>query len=72
MERGRLIVQDDVSAALGKSKEEIAAMKLGQFCELAYYHGLDVRVSGFDVSGDGGLTVKMDAEARPIVHVGED
>lgn len=59
--------------AMGKSAAELEAMTLGAFRKLAYYKGFDVRVSGFHRRTDGGrgsLTVQMDDERRPILHVG--
>lgn len=58
----------EVCAALKKTPEELAGMTLGEFYELAYYNGYDVRY----VAEGGefiGLTVKMDDEGRPIMHV---
>lgn len=68
-----LKVMPEAAAALGKSVAEIEELTLGEFRELAYYKGFDVRVTGFNIrvdQGRGSLTVRMDDERRPILHVG--
>lgn len=67
-----LICTPEVCAAMGMTETQLCALSLSQFRLLAYSKGFDVRVAGFDVpskSGRGKLTVKMDDDKRPIVHV---
>jgi hypothetical protein len=67
-----LIIEPEVANEMGVSSQGLAAMTLGHFCELAYYKGFDVRVSGFDCKEppeEGSLTVKMCKEQRPIIFV---
>lgn len=59
-----------VCAALAKSADELSAMTLGAFCDLAYDKGFDVRTNSWPkANGEGRLIVTMNAESRPIVNI---
>lgn len=70
MTKRHLAVTPAVCAALGKTADEIVAMTLGQFFDMAYGRGFDVRQHGWEVCGsDASLAIKMDGEDRPIIHM---
>lgn len=62
-----LILTDNASAVLGMTKDEVAAMTLGKFFELALGCGRDIRVSGFNACAEAGnLTITTEPPTRPV------